>query len=135
MTRMPSTPDRASSDLAVSRTIAGIAGPTMVAIGASEALTYRIWASNIAPLIYLNGVLLFVAGLAIVRAHNRWTRSWPVLVTLTGWLGIFAGLFRMFAPEVQQRGENAPTTIVTAILIAAVGLVLTFAACDRRVRQ
>ena len=106
----------------------------MVAIGASEALTYRIWASNIAPLISLNGVLLFVAGLAIVRAHNRWTRGWPVLVTLTGWLGIFAGLFRMFAPEVQQRGEDAPTTIITAILIGALGLVLTFQAYRRRVR-
>ncbi len=83
------------------------------------------WAANIAPLISLNGLLLFVAGLAIVRAHNRWTHSWPVLVTLTGWLGIFAGLFRMFAPEVQQAGENAPTTISTAIVVGVIGLVLT----------
>src|SRR5580765_6511409 len=87
MTARLSTADLTDPDLAVSRAIAGIAGPTMVAIGASEALTYRIWASNIAPLISLNGALLFVAGLAIVRAHNRWTRGWPVLVTLTGWLG------------------------------------------------
>jgi hypothetical protein len=135
MTAEPSTADRSTHDLAVSRAIAGIAGPTMLAIGASEALTYGIWAANIAPLIALNGVLLFVAGLAIVRAHNRWTRGWPVLVTLTGWLGIFGGLFRMFAPEVQQRGENAPTTIITAILTGADGLVLTFEAYHRRMRQ
>ena len=135
MTATPTTADRTTHDLAVSRTIAGIAGPTMLAIGASEALTYRIWAANIAPLISLNGVLLFVAGLAIVRAHNRWARTWPVLVTLTGWLGIVAGLFRMFAPEVQQRGENAPTTITTAILTGVVGLILTFQAYRRRVRQ
>lgn len=108
-----------------SRQIAGLVGPTMVAIGASEAVTYRIWAANTAPLIALNGGLLFVAGLAIVRAHNRWTRGWPVLVTLVGWLGIFAGLFRMFAPEVQQAGENAPTTIATAIVFGVIGLVLT----------
>ena len=49
----------------------------MVAIGASETFTYRIWAANITPLIALNGVLLFVAGLAIVRAHNRWTLAGP----------------------------------------------------------
>lgn len=114
-----------------SRQIAGLLGPTMVAIGASEAFTYRIWAANIAPLIALNGLLLFVAGLAIVRAHNRWTHSWPVLITLTGWLGIFAGLFRMFAPEVQQAAENAPTTIVTAIVFGAIGLVLTVNAYRR----
>ncbi len=114
-----------------SKQIAGLLGPTMVAIGASEAFTFRIWDANIAPLIALNGLLLFVAGLAIVRAHNRWTHSWPVLITLTGWLGIVAGLFRMFAPEVQQAAENAPTTIVTAIVFGLVGLVLTFNAYRR----
>lgn len=117
--------------MATSKQIAGLLGPTMVAIGASEAFTFRIWDANIAPLIALNGLLLFVAGLAIVRAHNRWTRSWPVLITLTGWLGIVAGLFRMFAPEVQQAAENAPTTIVTAIVFGLIGLVLTFNAYRR----
>ena len=73
MTPTPLTSDRSRADLSMSLTIAAIAGPTMLAIGASEALTYDIWASNIAPLIYLNGVLLFLVGLTIVRAHNRWT--------------------------------------------------------------
>lgn len=109
-----------------SRKLAGLVGPSMLAIGASEAFTWRIWEHNIAPLIQLNGGLLFVAGLAIVRAHNRWTLSWPVLLTLTGWGGIFVGLFRMFAPEVQESGENAPTTVVTALFVGLVGLVLTF---------
>lgn len=134
MTATPSTVPR-DPELAASLTIAGIVGPAMLAIGASEALTSPIWAFNIAPLISLNGVLLFVAGLAIVRAHNRWRRGWPVLLTLTGWLGMFARLFRMFAPEIQQRGENGPTTIVTAIVVGAVGLVLTFEAYRPRARR
>ena len=56
--------------------------------------------SNPAPvvLIYLNGTLLFVAGLSIVRAHNQWKADWPVLVTLMGWFAIVGGLFRMFDP-------------------------------------
>jgi uncharacterized membrane protein YhaH (DUF805 family) len=111
-----------------SKNIAGLIGPTMIAIGISEPLTFRIWATNIAPLIYLNGVLLFVAGLAIVRVHNRWTRGWPVIVTLMGWVAIFGGLFRMFAPEVQQVGQNVPTTILIEILVGAIGLFLTFKA-------
>jgi hypothetical protein len=111
-----------------SKNIAGLLGPTLIALGPSEAVDFRIWATNIAPLIYLNGLLLFVAGLSIVRFHNRWTRSWPVMITLVGWGFILAGLFRMFAPEVQQAGQNAPTTIITAILVGAIGLFLTFKA-------
>jgi hypothetical protein len=111
-----------------SKNIARLIGPTMIAIGISEALTFHIWTTNIAPLIYLNGVLLFVAGLSIVRVHNRWTRGWPVIVTLVGWVAIFGGLFRMFAPEVQQAGQNAPTVILIEILVGAIGLFLTFKA-------
>ena len=111
-----------------SKNIAGLLGPTLIALGTSEALNFRIWATNIAPLISLNGLLLFVAGLSIVRVHNRWTRGWPVIVTLVGWGFILVGLFRMFAPEVQQAGQNAPTTIITASLVGAIGLFLTFKA-------
>ena len=61
---------------------------------------------GVAPLIYLNGLLLFVAGLWIVRVHNHWTCRWPVMVTLVGWVAILVGLFRMFAPEVQQASHS-----------------------------
>lgn len=108
-----------------SRRLAGLIGPTLTVIGASEVWTYRIWKSNIAPLVYLNGALMFVAGLSIVRVHNRWTASWPVVITLVGWVGILGGLFRMFAPKAQLAGENAPTTITTASLAGATGIFLT----------
>ncbi|MBZ5514411.1 MAG: hypothetical protein LAN62_06140 [Acidobacteriia bacterium] len=51
-------------------------GPTLIALGVTETLNLHIWATNIAPVIYVNGTILFVVGLAIVRAHNHWTRSW-----------------------------------------------------------
>lgn len=44
-----------------------------MALTISEALNLHIWRVNIVPVTYLNGLLLFVAGLSIVRAHNRWT--------------------------------------------------------------
>jgi hypothetical protein len=69
--------------------------------------------------------------MAIVRAHNRWSRGWPVLVTLVGWVAIFGGLFRMFAREVQQAAENAPATISTAIVVGVVGLAPTVNAYRR----
>lgn len=69
---------------------------------------------------YLNGLLLFIAGLSIVRAHNYWTTSWPVLVTLTGWIAILGGLDRMFFPEAQQLAENI-STYVFIIFLGVIG--------------
>jgi hypothetical protein len=92
-----------------SRQLAGLIGPTMVAIGATEASNMDIFSNQIAPVVYLNGTILFVAGLAIVRAHNLWTWRWPVMLTLTGWVALIAGLWRMAAPNALQASENALT--------------------------
>lgn len=70
---------------------------------------------------------MFVAGLLIVHAHNRWTRGLPVVVTVTGWVAMLWGLFRMFAPEAQQGGASIPTFIGMAIPFA-VGVFLSFKA-------
>jgi uncharacterized membrane protein HdeD (DUF308 family) len=50
------------------------------------------------------------------------------MVTLVGWFAILVGLFRMLAPEVQQASQNAPATIISASLVGAIGLFLTFKA-------
>ena len=66
-----------------SKTIAGLIGPTLVAvavavvlnIGSFPALAEQV--SRDPALIFLSGILSFVAGLAIVRAHNIWAGGWP----------------------------------------------------------
>ncbi len=113
-----------------SRQIAGLIGPTLLALTASEALNLHIWETNIPPGTYLNGLILFVAGLSIVRVHNRWTRGWPVLVTLVGWVVILGGLYRMFAPEAPQAPQSTPT-YAGIVVIFAIGSFLTFKAYAR----
>jgi hypothetical protein len=70
--------------MTTSKTIAGLIGPTLVAIAAGMLLnigsfpTLAEQVSRDPALIFVSGILLFVAGLAIVRVHNRWTNGWPV---------------------------------------------------------
>ncbi len=120
--------------MANSKQIAGLIGPTIVALTISETMNFHIWATNIPPVTYLNGTLLLIAGLSIVRAHNRWTIGWPVLVTLVGWVAILLGLYRMFAPEAQQAPQNNFTHAMLVIL-CAIGIFLTFKAYRREDRQ
>src|SRR5215204_3434811 len=61
---------------AESKRIVGLVGPTLIALSASEALNDRIWDDNLAPVTYLDGALLFVGGLSILRAHNCWRGGW-----------------------------------------------------------
>jgi hypothetical protein len=110
--------------MTTSRRIARILGPTLIAVGVTEAVNIDRLAGSAAPVVYLNGVVLFVAGLAILQAHHRWPRGWPVLVTLSGWALCLGGLYRMAAPAAAQMGHGVATDGLLAVLVA-IGGVLT----------
>jgi uncharacterized membrane protein HdeD (DUF308 family) len=120
--------------MTISKRFAKLIGPTIVALTMSEAMNLHTMLNNPAPivLVYLNGTLLFIAGLAIVRDHNRWKCGWPVLVTLVGWLLILGGLIRMFAPVFAQQEAQHTTPVYVGLLIGlAAGVFLTFKAYGR----
>lgn len=119
-----------------SKRIAGIVGPTIVAMLISEfpLVQPRLYDLQIPPVVYLSGVLMFVGGLAIVRAHNYWTRNWPVLVTLSGWFFLILGLIRMFTADLYRRSAANTTPTVFMVLEGLLllgGLVMTFKAYRR----
>jgi len=116
-----------------SKRIAGLVGPVLVAMLASElpVVQPHLYDAQIPPVVYLSGVLMFVGGLAIVRAHNSWVRDWTTLVTLTGWFGILLGLVRMFAAGAYRQGSartGSTVFLVLESLLLVVGLILTFQA-------
>ncbi len=118
--------------MANSRYIAGLAGPTFLALSVTEAVNIRIWASNTAAGVYFNGAVLFVAGLAIIRAHNIWKRDWTVMVTLVGWSLLLLGLFRMIAPELQLEAAKNTTPILFELIFPfLIGVFLTYHAYRR----
>ena len=88
----------------------------------------HLYDAQIPPVVYLSGVLRFVAGLAIVRAHNRWTRDWTVLVTISGWFAMALGLLRMFdASSYQRRTAIMPSGVLIALesLLLIIGVIMT----------
>jgi hypothetical protein len=91
----------------------------------------RLYDAQIPPVIYLSGVLLLVAGLAVVRSHNVWARNWTVLVTLCGWCFLALGLVRMFAASQYLQAAQSGSSVVMMVLegcLLVVALTITFKA-------
>src|SRR5688572_26534708 len=88
-----------------SRLIAGLLGPLLMAMGSAMLINRDLFPTIIGQLahnyglVFLSGLLMFVAGVAIVRVHNVWVVGWPTIVTAFGWLAIVGGLVRMWFPE------------------------------------
>lgn len=122
--------------MANSKQIAGLAGPAMIAMLVSEfpLVQPHLYDAQIPPVVYLSGTLMFVAGLAIVRAHNIWVRNWTVLVTLTGWFALALGLLRMFmAGGYQRQSADTPSTVfmVLEALLLLPAVYMTYKAYRR----
>ncbi len=107
-----------------SKQLAQIIGPTLSVMTVSEMINLSVWEINIPGLTFLNGVLLFVAGISIIRVHHCWVRNWSILITLMGWLATILGLFRMFFPTAKQAGENFSTYVLLSALLV-MGLFLS----------
>jgi hypothetical protein len=119
-----------------SKQIGGLVGPAIVAMIVSEfpLVQPHLYDAQIPPVVYLSGVLMFVGGLAIVRAHNYWARDWTVLVTLSGWFFLALGLVRMFAAGSYLQGSANTSATVFMILesvLLVVGLIITFKSYSR----
>lgn len=115
--------------------IAGLIGPVLMAIAAFMVLRRNAFAEfakqavGNKPLILLAGVLLLIAGSAILQSHNLWTGDWRVVVTLLGWLAIIGGLVRILVPDfatgiVDHIKPDHPAVLVTAGIYFALGAFL-----------
>ena len=118
-----------------SRSIAGIIGPTLIVMVVSE---LRIWNpglydEQIVPLVYLSGILMFIAGVSIVRSHHIWALNWTVTITLLGWFSIFLGLLRAFFPQLYKANfKNDLSALIVEIALICLGIFLTLKAYWRR---
>ena len=120
-----------------SQNIARLVGPVLSAIGIgmlANQPTYREMAAQFLaglPFIYFSGVLMLVAGLAILNSHQDWTPDWRSTVTAIGWILTGVGTFRIIAPQFANfiAGAiiaNAGFFTGLGIFLVAVGGFVTF---------
>ena len=114
-----------------SRSIAAIVGPTLIVMVLSELKFWNptLYDTQIVPLVYLSGILFFIAGLTIVNKHNLWVWGWQITITVIGWPGISLGLLRMFFPQMYKaQFKNDNFALIVEISLILVGIFLTFKA-------
>jgi len=119
--------------VANSRQLGGLLGPAIGVILLSEfpLIQPHLYEAQIPPVIYLSGIIMFVAGLALLQAHNVWQKNWTVLITLAGWILLLLGLVRMFAASQYQQAIQAANSITFMVLegcLFLVALTITFKA-------
>jgi hypothetical protein len=124
------------TDMTISKRIAGLLGPTLMAVLASEypAVQPHLYDEQIPPVVYLSGLLMFVAGLSIVRWHNQWRRDWTLSVTLSGWFLLALGAVRMFAAGMYRRASrdaSAGIFLIGETVLFAIGILMTWKAYRR----
>lgn len=118
--------------MARSKHLAALLGPSLIAVTLTESINADIFINTSAHLVYLNGALLFVAGLAIVHTHNLWIARWPVLITLMGWTCLLVGLARMTAPVSALQAAQYPTAVqALTVLLFVIGIILSVYAYRR----
>jgi hypothetical protein len=117
--------------------LAKLIGPLFLAVGAGmlvNAGVYRTLAEEFlrsTALVYLSGLLLMTAGVALVLAHNVWAADWRILITLLGWLAAIAGAARIVVPQGSKRVGHrlmAPAMAVTVagVIWLVIGALLCF---------
>src|SRR5271165_5565680 len=127
--------DQKGPVMETTETIAGLIGVAiLINRGSFPAIAESV--SRDPALILLSGMLSFVAGLAIVRAHNRWAWSWPLIVTVVGWLFILGGLVRLLFPTwlagvAGGLGRSTGVLLAEAIVFLLVGAFLSYKAYGR----
>ena len=118
--------------------IARLIGPVLIAIAFGmlfNTATFRGLGEEFLRsrvMIYLSGLLVMVAGLALVNVHNLWNRGWRLIITILGWLMVIGGALRimMLPRQVELIGGNAfgePATLTFCGSVALLlGLILTY---------
>ena len=81
-------------------------------------------------IVYVTGLITFVAGLAIVLFHNIWVLDWRVIITVFGWIALIKGAWLVILPGTLVKVaeaylKNIKLVVIPWIIMLALGIFLT----------
>lgn len=116
--------------------IARLVGPVLAATGIGMVANSSLYvgmvaaAVHIPTLVFLSGLLVLTAGIAMLNSYHAWTSDWRAIVTVLGWLFVIAGIIRIVLPTVAESiatnvySGPIPITVV-GMVVVAIGLQLS----------
>ena len=80
---------------------------------------------------FFGGVLSFVAGCAIISAHNLWVGDWTLIITLFGWAAVIKGALLLLVPRFQLSMAKSVMKSefylnLTGVICVVIGLILCY---------
>jgi hypothetical protein len=115
--------------------LARLLGPFIVLISLSLLINLKTYRQIIegflesTALIYVTGLITFVAGMAIVIFHNLWVADWRLIITVFGWITLVKGVWLTVFPAGAIKiskvfVKNIKFVVIPWILMFALGLFL-----------
>jgi hypothetical protein len=86
-------------------TIAGVFSVALTILGLSYIVQARAWARlyvefDVHPKRFIpTGLLLFAAGLYVALNFDDWSDTWPIFITVFGWLMAIEGVIILISPS------------------------------------
>ena len=116
--------------------LARLIGPYIIVIGVSLMFNQKIFQKIMEDfpknpsLVFVTGLLTFVAGLATVLFHNIWTADWRVIITIFGWIALIKGVLLVILPGTLLKttkiySDNLKLVLIPWGIMTLLGIFLT----------
>lgn len=116
--------------------LAKFIGPYIILIGTGLLFNLKAYRKIMedffrnAALVYITGLITFVAGLAIALFHNLWVPDWRIIITLFGWSALIKGAWLVISPGASSKiadkfAKNTKWAVIPWIIMTVIGVFLT----------
>ena len=116
--------------------LARLMGPYIIVIGISLIFNQKVFRQIMEDLpknpslVFVTGLLTFVAGLATVLFHNIWVADWRAIITIFGWIILIKGVLLVILPGTLVKvtkiySNNFKLVLVPWTIMILIGIFLT----------
>ncbi|MDD5195700.1 MAG: hypothetical protein PHQ96_08535 [Candidatus Omnitrophica bacterium] len=116
--------------------LARFIGPYIILIGIGLLFNRKVFRQilenflQIPALVFVAGLITFIAGLSIVLYHNIWVADWRVIITAFGWIGLIKGAWLIVFPGTLVKTaklytENLKLVLIPWSIMILLGIFLT----------